>query len=918
METFFKIFGAIVGAIIVIIIGLHLYFTNQRLKSMIMPKVDQAVGRKVEVKELSISVLRTFPDVGLVVDHAFVPDDHGDTLASFNELVVGLKLIPLLSKKISISNVTLVKPHFVYIVHPNGKSNLDDVMKRYKSGSKAQTQSSQSLPTINIDNFTLKDGHIGYISHPDNTSMLFLHMNMDLTLQYAKLINSTMKVSVGGLSVRMKGKKYLTGLPFQLTQQSTVDLNGEVVDLKKGQLSIKGLGLDLTGQIQHWSSIAPNVNLQFKSSSDDFGALLKLVPEAYQSKIKGLQTKGSFTLSGNVKGAVGGKKVPDFRMTMSVKNGYVKNPELQEPVQNITADLIANNNEVQIRKFSANAGSNTLDASGKWMNPLKDNGPFSVNLNADVDLGTVGRFYSLKDLGISTMKGNLKADVNIKGKANNLKNARGTGEISLNNGFLKMAHTSKPIEQITLQSNISDNRLTIKKADLKSGKNVLDMSGMVRDYLSKNPVVDLKINSNVNLGEIHSYYDISKYVKKMSGLADAKLAVNGPIYNTQKLLFDGQMSLKNVNIESDSLPKPVKNLNVNLHFNQSRVNLGNLSLLYGKSDFKVDGNLRDYMELTAEKSKQKSPSTLTGNYSSRFINVDELMNWQANQQSDTATVPVNLPHLNSSVQARVDSMIVLGVPMTKMQATVKTTPKQIDMPKGNLDMFGGKVSGMFAWKVPDPKHTHIQFQGKMDSLRVEKFFKEYPVLGKKSNFYKYVSGHFSADAHYETDLNQYLDPVMKSTKAKGSFGMKKVKFTGNPIQKEVAKLLKTPELNNLALDDWKANFTIDKGILTLQNMKLTSKNLGVALNGTENLINDKLDYKLKVYLPERYGSKIEPIIGKQAIKALTTKNKTIAVPLAVKGTTEHPVVTVDKDVVKSILKDYLKNALKNKLKGLFD
>jgi hypothetical protein len=206
----------------------------------------------------------------------------------------------------------------------------------------------------------------------------------------------------------------------------------------------------------------------------------------------------------------------------------------------------------------------------------------------------------------------------------------------------------------------------------------------------------------------------------------------------------------------------------------------------------------------------------------------------------------------------------------------------------------------------------------MDSLRAEKFFKEYPVFGKKNKFYKYISGKFSANTTYETDLNKYLDPVIKTTKAKGSFGTNYLRLKNNPVQVSLAELLGDPQLKDVVVDDWKADYTINNGILTLKNFKLYSKDTGLSLDGTQNLITNRLDYNLTVYLPARYGPKLAKVVGKQVVMALTQDDKSLAVPVAVKGTSDHPKVGINKDVVKKLLDNYLKNAVKNKLKSLFN
>ena len=91
MKTFLKIAGAILGLFIVIVIGLNIYFSDERLKNTVMPYVDDAVGRSVNVEKMSLTFFSTFPQPGVSIENMSIPGEtESDTLLSLDELVVSV------------------------------------------------------------------------------------------------------------------------------------------------------------------------------------------------------------------------------------------------------------------------------------------------------------------------------------------------------------------------------------------------------------------------------------------------------------------------------------------------------------------------------------------------------------------------------------------------------------------------------------------------------------------------------------------------------------------------------------------------------------------------------------------------------------------------------------------------------------
>jgi hypothetical protein len=212
----------------------------------------------------------------------------------------------------------------------------------------------------------------------------------------------------------------------------------------------------------------------------------------------------------------------------------------------------------------------------------------------------------------------------------------------------------------------------------------------------------------------------------------------------------------------------------------------------------------------------------------------------------------------------------------------------------------------------------ITFKGTLDGLEASAFFREYKILGKSSDFHKYISGAFSANVDYYSELDKYLDPLIKTSEMEGSFGMTKARLKGHPLQIKIAEFIRIPELKNAALDKWQSTFNLDNSILTFKNLELTSGDIGLGLNGTQHLVKGTINYQAKIFLPGQFKDDIASVITTQAVNALTRKNGTVMVPIRITGTNENPVIRPDKEVITPIIKDYLKDKAGNLLDNLFD
>ena len=1028
MKLFFKILAGVLVAFILLLLGLNLYFTNDRLKSMILPEVRQAVGTEVQVDEISLTFFRTFPRFGVELQNFVLPGTDGDTVASLDELLVGVELFPLLSNEISISRLQLIRPVLNYHVYEDSTTNIDFLLDAPQEEADPDAEGY----AIAIPQFNIQSANVNYRDDTSNTIVTLEDLNADISLQFANLIESTVDATLGSLNASIDSVSYVENLSLSLNQESILDLENEVLTLTEGVFSIRGLGLNIAGSISDWSSEAPVVDLQFNSSSENFGELLRLAPPEYDEQLAGLETRGALQLDGSVSGSMTEGGVPNFELVLNVSDGYLKNPDLPDAIEDINLSLTANNEIATLSEFSARAADNSVTGSGTVERPLEDDAVFSIAFDGDVDLATVSRFYPIEEFGVQDLQGLLAADMTANGRIDLPEDATFSGSFILSDGVLQYVDVPRPIEQInariqasqdriqieesgfqaasnrfsmsgsvsdplneeqrnvdlsatlnfdlatikefypidedtlelrgqfdanivlrgqadpneierllqrstfelrngyidhrlvgkplediTLSAEATGTQLFIQNARFVTGENSLAMNGTVSEYMSEDPVFDLTFDGNAVFDDISSYYTLEPWVQELSGSAVMNLRARGPAGDPTEIALNGSLEVSNVNASGDSIPLPVTNLNGSMSITPEAMNLEQFTMNYGSSDIGLEGRVRNYLGFLEEThASTETMPAITGSYRSDLLDMDEMIDWDEETDPDEP-FPIDLPAMTTNVSAEIDRLVIFGISVTDITGTGRITPESIIMNEANATLFEGTATGRMEWNVPDPLRTNLSFSGSLDSLTAESFFRDTGFLGEDSRFHQHVTGAFSTEIDYATELDQTITPDITTTEAEGTFGMTRARLRGHPIQERVADFLKVDELRSLALDEWTATYTISESILTFKDFTLTSEDIGMELEGTQHMVTDEINYTATLLLPEQFKSGIASVISGRAADALQREDGTMTVPIIITGTSSNPQVRPDMDLIQEIIRDAVRDGAGDVLKKLF-
>jgi AsmA protein len=234
MSSKLKWIGIAVVAIIAILFIVPFLIPINKFKPTIESKASDALGRKVQLGNLSLSLFTG--SVG--IDDVSVSDDpkfnSGPFLTAKN-VKVGVELIPLIfSQQLNVTEITVVNPQVTMLKDPSGRWNFSSIGG---SSAKPAPAGSNSAEALSIGKLRLEDGQITLGSTNSRKRTVYTKVNLtasDVAMKNNFPVLFSMELPGGG-SMKIDGKI------------GPVDADDAALTPQNVKLTISGLNLASTG-----------------------------------------------------------------------------------------------------------------------------------------------------------------------------------------------------------------------------------------------------------------------------------------------------------------------------------------------------------------------------------------------------------------------------------------------------------------------------------------------------------------------------------------------------------------------------------------------------------------------------------------------------------------------------------------------
>jgi hypothetical protein len=410
-------------ALLVVALLLIPFFFGDRVAGRLKAAIDDSVNARVEWGGVGLSVVRNFPHATLTLDRLSIvgraPFDH-DTLLSLPQarlvLDVGSVIGYLRSgRPIVVRAVSLQAPAVKLRVLADGTTNWD--IARKKSGATSDTARSVA---VTLRDLRISDGRVTLDDQHSHLAAAIVGLEETLRGDFSQSrFVLTTQTRADSVSLRFAGIPYLARVGVGLDAKVDADMRAHRFTVTGASLRLNQLALAFAGAV---ALDTPNVvlNLTFSTPSTAFRDILSMVPAIYAREFAQLQTSGTMSASGSVRGAYGPHAFPALTLHAQVDRGAFRYPSLPLAASDISMDLAIDNpggtldnTVVNLKRFHAVLGGRPLDARLVMRTPVSDP-DVDLRLAGTLNLADVARTVKLE--GVSQLTGMVAADVLIRAR----------------------------------------------------------------------------------------------------------------------------------------------------------------------------------------------------------------------------------------------------------------------------------------------------------------------------------------------------------------------------------------------------------------------------------------------------------------------------------------------------------------------
>jgi uncharacterized protein involved in outer membrane biogenesis len=498
----FKILiGMVIGIILLIVaatVVVKLVFTKEKLMAMLVPRIETALKRKVEIQDVSVSIWR-----GLGVDVIGMkvlnpPGFNQPTLLQFDQLQVRVKFLPLLHKRIEISKLILKDPLINLEKTPTGVSNYADL---------TESQGGRIILPVAFDQMEIKNGEIHYQDSQGGKEIYLHHLDQSARLSLdEKMENASVvgKITVPQIELSLpdyKGK--LPPLALSIEHDVNLNMPGDWLDIKSLKIGIAKIEMEVKGKIENISTI-PVLNLVVESNEIPMSDLIASLPQTEASLTSKLKLSGNMKITALFKGATKGQQPLQARGKIELNNVRADFAGVPESFNMPYGEVNFTNQSLNFFTSQAKIGQAPMELKVVVDNFTDPN--LTAELKAKLNLAMLAEVVQMPEK--TSLAGN--ADINVKAygklkKAIKVIGPEGmnvSGQLQLSNVEATTPAIGVPVSNLNATFSFQKGNVDIPSLSLSLGKSSLTLQGKIYGaipyFVSKQgekPLMDFSMNS---------------------------------------------------------------------------------------------------------------------------------------------------------------------------------------------------------------------------------------------------------------------------------------------------------------------------------------------------------------------------------------------------------------------------------------
>jgi uncharacterized protein involved in outer membrane biogenesis len=493
--------GVVAGIIVLLILAtlvVKIIFTKEKLLSLLVPKVESALKRKVEIEDITVSI---WGGLGVDVKGMKVLNPSGfvhEELFKFDRFSVRVKFFPLLRKRIEIKKLILNNPEINLEKNQGGTSNIEDLTK---------SEGGKIIIPVAFDQLEIKNGTILYLDSKDQKRIV-LHkfeesarLALDEKMENAK---ATGKITVDQIELSLPDYKgVLPPLTFSLEHDINLNVPQDRLDILSSRIGIAKISMDVKGTVEKLSTV-PSLNLSIQSNEIPLADLFASLPKEESSPLNRLTTSGTLKISSSFQGEIKGELPPHIQGKITFQNVKIDFVQIPRPFSMPYGEINFDNHSLNFFTSQAKLGEAPMELKLVVDNFTDPN--VTSELRAKLNLAVLGEFVRMPEK--TSLAG--EADINVKAYGK-IKKSTGevgaermnfSGQVQLRNVEASTPTLGVPVKNLNADISFIKGDVDISNLSMSLGKSSLNLQGKLYGAIpyyifkdQKKPLLNFSLNS---------------------------------------------------------------------------------------------------------------------------------------------------------------------------------------------------------------------------------------------------------------------------------------------------------------------------------------------------------------------------------------------------------------------------------------
>lgn len=969
------ILGGLIGLILAVAVLLPQFFSSEQLKSYVIPPMEDATGREVQIDEIGLRVLWT-PAVNVSGFRLANRKGYGpEPAVEAGELNVEVALWPLFTGSIEPTAIELVDPVIRYEADEDGTTNWDDLMAADTTQAE-ETEGGATLP-VPVSNFRTTGAQIRYVDRSTGQT-LFLDFDAQLSaLPDGDAIASTGTFNVASLRAVLPSVQAdtMTVTDAQLDYDVRAALSAGRVDLSTFTLATAPITVSTTGTVTRLNT-RPTLDLTIETTEADLAKLASFAPAA---AVEGLNPRGTLQLKTAIRGPLPDSTGSMDSLSVDGKGqltGIGVDYQGRSLLRDLSADLALSLGSASLQSIQGQLlGASLSGAVGVQQFMTEP----AVDLNLEtgaMNLTDLTAFAPPEQVEGYNPQGTLQLSLAVSGPIPD--GADAVDALTID-GSGELASVGVDYEGSAMLRDLggtlafSGTSASINSIDGKLLGKPLAGEITVRDPMGS-PRVDGRLAGKADLAELGSLAAKASETEPMevSGNADYDVRFTGPVDDPNAIRPSGQIRLTKFRYPYEGFRHPIEIPDATVRLTGTGLSMDRFTIVSGEQRMQLQTTVRDLLPISEGMAETDPAMAVDFTFTSDRLDLVEL--YPEEEETDTSSVyysqlfaaalsdskvkgqppekyakelygDVELPAY--AVDGRVDIKTFLNPPqrIDNLGVDVQMRDRRLELRNLSGTTYGGQLAGSITFdqsgtatsarmrekgsvlmasrdraSAPMPPSSDLAYDVQLKGAKASAFLEDWTTLGR------FVTGTLDLNMTGDTPLTSGLLPVKNGLRAKG------VSFVANGGLADNFALASrlVDRLGITSLTQFKrlgGNLEIENGALQIDSWDLGGQSVNGRLSGAIGLTGDvDLDMQMDLPLSTIQNSKVGSLVGGGTIGSLLQKltgagkgNETIPVKVGIGGTMQNPSVEVlDKDAVKSTLQEMAKQEGLNRLRNLFD